>query len=228
MNAARVSVIIPTVNEESSVADAVESALKAGALEIIVADGGSEDATTDVARQAGASTVVTSERGRGAQLAAGAASASGEWLLFLHADNLLGSECLKQIQGTQIHSTADTDWGAFYQRIQNDALPYRLLEWGNAARVRLRKMPFGDQAMFVRRSVYESVGGFQPVPLMEDVELAMRLRRTSRPRLLPGPVLVDSRRWQRRGVIRQTARNWFIQAAYACGVSESTLASWYR
>ncbi len=223
MSPSDVSVVIPARNEASTIATAVRSASAAGAAEIIVVDGGSEDATIEVAQQAGASLIVSCPPGRGIQLSRGATAASGRIVLFLHADNRLGSACLDQIC---THENAT--WGAFRQHIDSPGRIYRLLEMGNAARARFRRLPFGDQAMFVNRAVLAEQGGVAEIPLMEDVDLSRRLRRVSRPLLLDGPVTVDPRRWQTRGIVRQTLQNWAIQSAYALGVSPVRLNKWYR
>jgi hypothetical protein len=128
----------------------------------------------------------------------------------------------------QICEQDDVIWGAFRQRIPNKRRVYRWLETGNAWRVRMRSMPFGDQAVFVDRRLFHRQGGFDEIPLMEDVALSRKLRRIARPILLPGPVTIDPRRWERNGVVTQTLRNWSIQTAYHCGVSPERLAKWYR
>lgn len=217
-----ISVVIPTLNEQESIATCVQSALAAGAKEIIVADGGSEDDTKQCAQQAGASQIIQSPPGRGTQLNAGARHANGNTLLFLHADNWLGASCLQQIC-----DCSDVIWGGFYQRIDSKQQRYRWLERGNAARVKWRGYPFGDQAIFVRRSVFEQQGGFPDSPLMEDVVFSQQMRRIAWPVLLPGPVTISSRRWEQNGVFRQTLRNWKIQIAHKLGVSPERLAKWY-
>ena len=224
-----VSVVIPTLNEEARVGLAIRSAIAAGATEVIVSDGGSSDATLAAATRAGATATVRSLPGRGVQLNAGSTFATGQFILFLHADSQLGESCLRQIAACSRHSRdpAEVVWGGFRQRIEDPSSRYRLLEWGNALRVQLRRLPFGDQAIFVPRSTFKEMGGFAEVPLMEDVELAARLRKLSRPLLLEGPVTVSPRRWQDRGVVRQTLRNWKIQAAYALGASPERLRDWY-
>ena len=118
--------------------------------------------------------------------------------------------------------------GAFSQRIDAGGLAFRLLEWGNARRARWLGLPYGDQAIFVRREAFFAAGGFPDVPLMEDVLLMQRLRRRAWPLLLPGPVHVSARRWQRHGVVRQTIRNWALLAAFASGISPERLARYYR
>lgn len=223
-----VSVIIPALNEAERIEAAIESVWQAGAGEIIVCDGGSDDATVKIAQQHRA-TVVHSPPGRGRQLAKGAEQASGDLLLFLHADNRLGEGCLEQLcRCAPQTATVSLFWGGFRQQIDSQSFMYRILECGNAARIRFRGMPFGDQAMFVMRGLYDQVGGFPTTALMEDVLLSQALRRRCWPTLINRVIHVDSRRWQQRGVIRQTIRNWGIQLAHSFGVSEDRLAKWYR
>jgi rSAM/selenodomain-associated transferase 2 len=228
MSPAEVSVVVPAWNEQAHLEAALRSAWDNGAGQVIVSDGGSEDATVALARQGGAE-VVEGPRGRGRQLRLGAGQARGKLLLFLHGDSQLGPGCLQRLARCWDQGGGDDRfWGGFRQRIAADGALYRLIEAGNAARIRLRGVPFGDQALFVTRTLYDRVGGFPDVPLMEDVRLSAALRRHRWPVLVDGPVVVDARRWQRRGVIRQTCRNWTIQLAHAAGVSEQRLASWYR
>jgi rSAM/selenodomain-associated transferase 2 len=221
-----ISVIIPALNEEARIGDSVRSAQNAGAYQIIVCDGGSRDETVIRAKQAGA-IVVSSEPGRGIQQNTGAKEATGQILLFLHADCRLGESILSQVASARDRNPGPL-WGAFRQRILSDRWIYRALEWGNAARVIWRKLPFGDQAIFVDRETFDSVGGCDNVPLMEDVRLSKKLSKRSKPHLLNGPVFVDHRRWQQRGVVNQTLLNWKIQWAHSRGVSEQELARWYR
>ena len=194
-------------------------------MEVVVSDGQSQDKTGDLARSA-AAIVVNSERGRGRQLNAGARAASGDVLLFLHADCWLEPQATEQIEAAlQIETVVG---GAFRQRIDHDGRVFRWLEWGNAARVRWRRMPYGDQGIFIRRSAFEAVGGFAEVRLMEDVLLMRELRRRHwRIELLDGPIHVDPRRWLKHGVIRQTLRNWTLLAGLKLGVSPNRLAEFY-
>ncbi len=223
MTPADISIVIPTINEVGSIAASIESATSAGAQQIIVVDGGSTDRTVAVARQAGASDVVQSDPGRGVQLNRGAALASGELILFLHADNQLGAECL-----VQLCEQPNVVWGGFEQQIDAPQRIYRAIEWGNAWRVSCRGIPFGDQAVFVRREAFHRQGGFAAIPFLEDLEFALRMRRIAKPVLLEGPVRISAHRWQQLGVLRQTIRNWMIQAAFASGVSAERLARFYR
>ena len=222
----KISVIIPALNEAASIVRAVTSAQESGAEEVIVADGGSTDETYSLAEVAGAR-VIESPRGRAIQQNAGARASTGDVLLFLHADNWLGRDAISQIRSA-VHRRKTKLCGAFQQKIEAVPFIYRLLERGNAERVRWMGLPYGDQAIFVTRELFEQVGGFPEGPFLEDVLLMQRLRRISRPLLLPGPVYVSPRRWEQRGVLRQTLRNWAILAAFSLGVSPQKLATWYR
>ena len=222
MNPAEITVVIPALNEEQTISHAVHSAVSAGATEVIVSDGGSRDHTVERAAEAGASSVVRSLPGRGVQMNSAAHLATGQFILFLHADNELTEHALRQICA---HENAA--WGAFQQQIDSRRKVYRLIERGNDLRVRWRKVPFGDQGMFVRRSLFEELGGFAEIPLMEDVELSHRLRKVQAPVLLQGPLQISARRWERKGVLRQTLTNWTIQLSYARGVDVEQLAQKY-
>jgi rSAM/selenodomain-associated transferase 2 len=194
------------------------------AAEVIVVDGASSDETAQIARAAGAR-VETSPRGRALQQNAGARLASGDVLLFLHADTWLAEGSLGQIAAAM--ARANVQHGAFCQAIDDSGRIYRWLERGNAARVRWLGMPYGDQGIFVRRVLFEELGGFPEVPLMEDWLLSRRLRRIAPPVLLPGPLNVSARRWRKHGVLRQTARNWSLVAAARLGVPPARLARYY-
>ncbi|HBV63465.1 MAG TPA: glycosyl transferase family 2 [Rhodopirellula sp.] len=222
MNPAEITVVIPALNEEQVISRSVHSAVSAGAIEVIVSDGGSRDQTVERAIEAGASSVVRSMPGRGVQMNFAAHLATGQFILFLHADNELPEQALRQIC---VHEEAA--WGAFQQQIDSRRKVYRLIEWGNDLRVRWRQVPFGDQGMFVRRTLFEELGGFAEIPLMEDVELSHRLRKVQAPVLLQGPLQISARRWEKKGVLRQTLTNWMIQLSYARGISVEQLAQKY-
>ncbi len=220
----RLSVIIPALNESAWIARAVDSAWNAGADEVIVVDGDSQDQTSEIAKQRGA-LVLQSPRGRSFQQNHGAHQATGDVLLFLHADSWLAESVGDQLRKCLTNET--TLGGAFQQQIDARGTLYRLLERGNAARVRWRGIPYGDQAIFMRRNVFEQLGGFPSVKLMEDLILMRKFRKLSRPALLPGPVFVHPRRWQQRGVVRQTLSNWSLLSAHAMGVAPDKLARYY-
>ncbi|MCO6456540.1 MAG: TIGR04283 family arsenosugar biosynthesis glycosyltransferase [Pirellulaceae bacterium] len=220
-----ISLVIPVINELACIAAAVDSGWRAGVDEVLVVDGGSTDGTWQLLERLNCRSL-RSPAGRAAQQNAGAASARGDVLLFQHADNRLSPRAADQIR--EALGNPRRLCGAFRQRIDSPRRVYRCLEWGNAWRVRWQGMPYGDQGIFVRREIFQQLGGFPEVPLMEDVLLMRRLRRLAWPVLLPGPLLVSPRRWERHGVVRQTMRNWSLLAALRLGVSPARLAAWYR
>lgn len=223
MNASvRISVIIPVLNEEQTIRQAIESVSSAD--QVIVCDGGSDDQSAFIARTYGA-TVVAAKQGRGFQLRAGVAAADGDLFLFLHADSHLAGQAIDQMRN--LATIGEPTFGCFQQHIEDRRRRFRWLELGNRLRATWLQLPYGDQGMFVDRKTYELVGGFDDVPLMEDVLLSKKLRRLVRPQLLPGPIQISARRWQRRGVLRQTLKNWSILGAFYCGVSPTRLAGWY-
>jgi rSAM/selenodomain-associated transferase 2 len=222
----RLSVVIPALNEAENIARAVESAWHAGAGEVIVVDGGSDDGTAEIARRLRC-TLLTAPRGRAVQQNAGARAATGDALLFLHADNHLASPDIADQISTCLADHRRIH-GALRQRIESPGLGYRLLEGGNVARVRWFGLPYGDQAIFVRRDTFLELGGFPDEPLLEDLILMQELRRKAWPALLPGPVVVSPRRWQKHGVVGQTARNWWLLARHTCGAKPANLARYYR
>lgn len=221
----KISVIIPTLNEATIIESSLRRAWECGADEVVVCDGGSSDATLSIASSN--CTLVESEPGRGIQLNAGARIATGEVLLFLHADNWLTRDGCQQIRNSaSLFKTPIC--GAFRQRIEADQLAYRLIEFGNRLRVSLFSMAYGDQGIFVSRSLFESLGGFEEIPLLEDFSFSRRLRKQHRYRLLKGPLFVSPRRWKKNGAIGQTLANWNTVLAYYRGVSPVELANAYH
>ncbi len=215
------SVVIPTLNAGSHLADCLER-MKA-ADEIVVVDGGSSDSTVAVAERAGAR-VVTAPKGRGTQLAAGAAAARGDWLLFLHADTLPARAWPAAVQR---HAETNPGKAACFRfRLADRAWQARAIERGVAARVALLGLPYGDQGLLVSRRLYDAVGGYRALPLMEDVDL---LRRIGRRRLevLAEEAVTSGERWRRDGWLRRSARNLLCLALYRLGVAPERLARLY-
>ena len=238
-----ISVIIPTLNESGLIASAIESAQAAGADEIIVCDGGSTDDTRAHAAALGC-TVINCQPGRGQQMASGAKQAVGDVLVFLHADSELAEQCLNQIRESRQcqgspecqteaavsggTSTVCVAWGCFEHSIAAAGAKYRWLERGNLWRARRRKMIYGDQVQWMNRTAYDTVGGFAPIPIMEDVGMSDRLRKLADPIILPGPVTISPRHWQSKGVVWSTIRNWGLYSLYRCGVSAERIQKLYR
>ncbi len=219
-----ISVIIPALNESANIRRCVDSAWQAGADQVIVVDGGSTDGTAAMIEDQ-RTLLLHSNPGRALQQNKGAVQACGDMLLFLHADCELSPTTLCQIR--EAASQRSIIFGAFHQSIRSEGWMYRWLEKGNDLRARWFSLPYGDQAIFVPRSQFNSRGGFPEIPLMEDLELSLQLRRVGRCLLLPGPIHVGARRWQERGIVRQTLRNWILCTAYRCGIPAAKLAKFY-
>lgn len=222
---ARISIVVPTLNEAAGIRDALAAlqSYRGRGHEVIVADGGSSDRTLELARGLADVTLVA-PRGRAAQMNAGARAASGSALLFLHADTLLPARADELIAA----ALETRPWGRFDVRI-GDPLPLlRLVGWMMNLRSRLGGIATGDQAIFVRREQFEDLGGYAAIPLMEDVELSVRLRRVAPPACLRERVVTSPRRWLARGVLRTILLMWRLRLAYALGADPASLAKRYR
>ncbi len=220
---ATISVIIPTLNEESNIGRSITRLEQADIHEIIVADGDSDDRTAEIAESRGA-TLVRSERGRGRKLNAGAAAASGDTLLFLHADTSLPARFEAQVRA--ILEKPGVAAGAFGLRIDGARRAYRLIEKSVSWRSRVLGWPYGDQGLFLRTETFHRAGAFPEIPAMEDFELVRRLRRLGRIEIAPCEVVTAARRWSRRGIWRTTVLNNACVAAYLLGVSPDRIARW--
>lgn len=225
MTQAVLSVVIPALNEVPSIEACIASAARSGPnVEIIVADGGSTDGTTERAARAGAR-IVRGARGRGAQANAGAGEASADVLLFLHADTAL-PEGYDRAVLTALEDPAVTG-GGFALGIAAKGAGYRFIEAMANLRSRICRMPFGDQALFVRCTEFEALGGFPDMPVMEDFAFVERLRRRGRVVTLPQRVATSARRWETLGLVRVTLTNKVIIWGYKFGVGPERLARWY-
>jgi rSAM/selenodomain-associated transferase 2 len=195
-----ISVVIPTLDEASNIVGAIESAKKTGGdIEIIVVDGGSRDETCRLARDTGAR-VLESERGRARQLRMGGENSSGDVILFLHADTRLESGWSEGV--SEALSDPACAGGAFRFRFAERGARERWVEWGVALRIALLRLPYGDQAIFVRRSVLERMGGMPIVPIMEDLDLVAAIKRAGGLCMLDRVATTSSRRYLRRGMMR--------------------------
>ncbi len=220
----RLTIVIPALNEEADIAKAVESAWGGGAHEVIVADGASDDRTAQIAASAGAR-VIDSGRGRARQLNAGAAAANGDILLFLHADTVLPPDTLQQV--CHVMARPEVVLGSFSfaagdPRRRLDLLISTIGAW----RHRVFRLPYGDQAPFVRTSDFEDLGGFSEQPAMEDYEFAVRCSRLGRLETSPAIARTSARAWHESGLLRTTFTNAAVIAGYRMGVSAERLASW--
>jgi rSAM/selenodomain-associated transferase 2/rSAM/selenodomain-associated transferase 1 len=221
----RVSVIVPALNEAEHIARTLEAAQRGRPHELIVVDGGSTDETRALAVQAGAN-VLSSPPGRSCQMNTGAARATGNALVFLHADTLLPANWA-QVVSESLRRPAVVA-GAFRFRIAGDFAGKWIVESTTNLRSRWFQQPYGDQALFLRRSLFEELGGFADLPIMEDYEFVRRLRRHGRVITLAESILTSGRRWRSLGVFRTTLTNKLVVGGYHLGVSPRKLAGFYR
>jgi rSAM/selenodomain-associated transferase 2 len=220
-----ISVIIPVLNEANVIEQVLAQIHSAASVEIIVVDGGSHDQTVEIVKALG-DRVIHSLPGRAYQMNAGAKVATGEILLFLHADTRLPNGFVEQIHRTLVQPK--TIAGAFALKIDGQHPGLRLVEWGVNVRSRYCQMPYGDQALFLPTETFHRFGGFPELPIMEDFELVRQLRRKGRVAIAPASVLTSARRWEKLGVLRTTLLNQVIIAAYLLGVAPQKIVRWYR
>lgn len=222
----KISIIIPTLNEAKTIAQTLTSTQQgANNVEVIVVDGGSEDNTRAIAQSLGVK-VLSTTTGRATQMNVGAKVATGDILLFLHADTHLPAEFDTLVRTTLTQPGFIA--GAFALRIDATLISLRLIEWGVNWRSRWLQMPYGDQAIFLKSVVFQKMGGFPELPLMEDFELMRQLRRLGRVAIVPVPVLTSARRWLKQGVFKTTLMNQIAIVAYLLGVSPERIQRWYR
>ncbi|MEH2377189.1 TIGR04283 family arsenosugar biosynthesis glycosyltransferase [Nostoc sp.] len=221
----RISIIIPTLNEAGNIKEAIATTQPSTNIEIIVVDAGSKDGTVEMAQLLGIK-VISSSSGRAVQMNAGALAASGDILLFLHADTRLPAGFDEMIR-TALQQPG-TVAGAFNLRIDALLLSLRWVEWGVKMRSHFYQMPYGDQAIFLTKAMFQQMGGFPELPIMEDFELMRRLKRTGCIVIIPTPVVTSARRWLQKGVFKTTLLNQLVIIAYLLGVSPERICRWYR
>jgi rSAM/selenodomain-associated transferase 2 len=223
----RLCVVVPTFNEAGTIASCIAAILAASGsvIEIVVVDGGSSDETVAIARQSMVHTVVA-VRGRARQMNAGAAAASGNVLLFLHADTRLPAGADRLI--AEALKASNAVWGRFDVRIEPSRGLLSVVAFMMNLRSRVSGIATGDQAIFVRRDTFEHVGGFPDIPLMEDIALSKALRAISRPKCLYARVRTSSRRWQIHGVVRTMLMMWKLRWLYYWGADPEYLAQLYH
>lgn len=224
----KISVVIPVINEFNKIRQSVSLAWQAGADEVVVVDGGSTDRTRELASDMDC-VFEESDSGRAVQMNRGAEVAIGDVLLFLHADNSLAAGACDQIR--ELFQTTEHQFGGFRQKIQNQSTVFRWIESGNQTRLLRQGLIYGDQAMFINRELFQQVGGFPEIELMEDFAFSRSLRGLKglgKPALLDGPTLVSARRWERNGCFRQTLLNWSLAFAFRMGAPPAWIARQYR
>lgn len=227
-----ISVVIPTLDAERNLGRTLSALVPAAVdglvREVIVADGGSKDATLKIADEAGAA-IVTSDRGRGTQLKAGAASARFPWLLFVHADTVLEPGWVSEA-GDFIDRVSegrrDPAAAAFHFTLDDEGLAPRLIEHGVSLRTRALGWPYGDQGLLIPRTLYDEVGGYAELPIMEDIDLVRRIGR-KRLALFRTRAVTSAERYRRDGYARRSLRNLMCVSMFVAGVSPARIARLY-
>ena len=220
-----ISIVIPTLNEENCLAVTLARLHGVDDLEVIVADGGSNDLTVSLAEKAGVSVVRTGP-GRGIQQNAGAAAATGNILLFLHADTILPEGFSNMIRESL--DMREVIAGAFSLSIDMSGASIRFIEKAANWRSKWLQLPYGDQALFMKAEVFRENGGFPEIAIMEDFVLMRALGKKGTIRTLPASVTTSGRRWQKMGILRTTLVHQAMIIGYLVGRSPTSLANWYR
>ena len=224
-----ISVVIPVLHESRRINQAIRHLRhcpEGRACEVIVVDGDPDGSTLKAVAQPDVRGI-RAPRGRGIQMNAGAAAARGSILLFLHADTALPFYGLKYIR--QVCRARNITGGAFDLAIDSPRRSYRFIAAAASRRSRLTRIPYGDQAIFIKRPFFLRLGGFADIPIMEDVELMRRIKnRGSRICILPAKVRTSPRRWEKDGIVRGTLRNWLLICLYLAGVAPERLKRFYR
>lgn len=224
-----ISIIIPVLNESHRVNELIShlySLEGSEQAEIIVVDGSLDKGTLEAIGDV-ETIKIKSSQGRGRQMNEGAKIAQGNSLVFLHADTELPHNALMLVRAAMENTKYVA--GAFDLGIQSERLLFRLIERFASIRSRITRIPFGDQAIFIRKDYFNTIGGYQEIPLMEDVEIMMRVRKRGDPiSIIRQKVSTSPRRWEREGILFCTIRNWFLQILYFLGVSPERLKRFYR
>jgi rSAM/selenodomain-associated transferase 2 len=218
----KISVIIPALNEAENILSCLHSVKdQPGEFEVIVVDGGSMDGTVENVRPP--ARVIRTEKGRAVQMNSGVRHCSGEILLFLHADSQLPPDGLILVQ--RVLADPRIVGGTFRLRFDSKGFFLRLITF--FTRFKFRYFHYGDQGIFVRRSIFEGLKGFEEIPIMEDVDFLRRLRRTGQLALLKEPVTTSARRFLEHGILRQQLLNTILVISYILGAKPESLKKWY-
>jgi len=222
------SIIIPVLNEADKINSLIEHLQKQNhesSYEIIVVDGDPQGSTVGAIQDKDATTI-TADKGRGKQMNTGASGARGEILIFLHADTILPEHALEKIS----RAMQDSDYagGAFDLKIDSDRLFLKYISFRASLRSRWNRIPYGDQAIFIRKKYFDQIGGYQEIPLMEDVDLMRRIKKDGKKIvILQDKVITSARRWESDGVLFTTLRNQILVRLFYLGISPHRLAKYY-
>ena len=218
----QLSIILPALNEAEAIANTLAplQSVRAHGVEVILVDGGSSDRTRDIAAPL-VDRVIDSEPGRAKQMNAGAAVASGDVLLFLHADSILPDD--GDIQIAQAFIDPRFQWGRFDVSIHGMHVMFPVIAWFMNHRSRSTGIATGDQGIFVTRNAFMKIGGFPDQPLMEDVEICKRLKKISPPACIAKKIITSARRWEKHGVWRTIWLMWRLRFSYYCGATAESI-----
>ncbi len=223
------SIIVPVLNEEGALPGCLGALAQGGrflpAHEVMVVDGGSRDQTCEVARQFGAKVVLASKRGRAFQMNEGALTARGEWLFFVHADSTVTEGACRKLRRV----IEEKRWagGCFSQKIDHTNLIYAYLAWTGNVRAKLKKIFYGDQAIFVRKEIFEKIGGYPPIPILEDVVFSQKLRQAGEVSIQKEKVVSSPRRWEKMGLVATTLLYAKVRRGFARGIAPEKLKEIY-
>lgn len=223
------SIIIPTLNEAANISrifDNISSSLHDNDYEIIISDGGSSDSTMKIAESFSGKTII-SQPGRGSQLNNGALHSKGDVLLFIHADSILPESFDLLI--SKIMNDHNTDcWGFFLLQLSSRRRIFRIIEKMINLRSTVTSVSTGDQGLFISKSLFEKVSGYKQIPIMEDIDIAKRLKKIVSPMIIQTPIITSSRRWEQYGVIRTIVLMWALRFLFFIGISPVSLKSYYK
>ncbi|MEM6405856.1 MAG: TIGR04283 family arsenosugar biosynthesis glycosyltransferase [Pseudomonadota bacterium] len=227
MHTIDLSIIIPTLNDGAVLMPLLQTlqTLRQAGQEIILSDGGSMDNTCLLAQPL-VDQIVQGPAGRAQQMNRGARQAQGCWLWFVHADTRLTIDATQEFFGHLQHTRSD--WGYCRLNFDSPRLVFRVIAQLMQQRTRFSQIATGDQGIFVRRRLFEQIGGYSAIPLMEDIALSRQLKHHSRPEYAPIRLMTSARRWQRQGIVRTILLMWWLRFAYFIGVSPARLAVWYQ
>lgn len=213
-----ISIVMPTFNEATHLHDTLTTlfaSIDQTAVEVIIADGGSADQTLDIARQFPCQ-IVNCKTGRARQMNQGSQQASGDWLVFLHADSRLPDDWRADVLKTQ-------QWGFFPVRLSGQRWPLRIIEKAMNLRSSITSIGTGDQSLFFHQSFFRQVGGFAEIPIMEDVAICKQARQLAKPTVAKSTIITSSRRWEEKGIIKTVLLMWWLRFAYWFGTSPERL-----
>lgn len=221
----KTSIIIPTLNEAGIIEKTLIHARRHEPHEIIISDGGSRDNTLAIAKKYG-TRVVTGQRGRAAQMNAAALEATGDVLVFLHADSTIEPSGYEKMAAMM--QNGDLAGGAFSLAIESDKTSLMLISTLATWRAKYLQLAYGDQAIFVRNSVFKKIGGYSPIPICEDLDFYRKLRKSGNTVILDETVVTSARRWLDDGILLTTFRNILIATLFLIGCSPHSLSQWDR